>query len=175
MNKNVETQGQVIIPSKKLVEEMAYFMELGFKLINIFPDDDPEIAVMVGHNLHIRLDKNAICTPPSISLLTDDPAQFSCKGTEFKTPNGTFLKILPKSYKVPQVKTKHKFEICKLEKNHSWITGRAGMLYRDLLPSRLGGSIMASHIRIPKGRTSTRYGSLPHNWLSVNLLLLRLG
>lgn len=29
--------------------------------------------------------------------------------------------------------------------------GRAGMLYRDLIPSRLGGRYIASHIRIPKG------------------------
>jgi len=32
-----------------------------------------------------------------------------------------------------------------------WIIGRAGMQYRDLVPSRLGGSIIASHIRIPDG------------------------
>jgi len=29
--------------------------------------------------------------------------------------------------------------------------GRAGMLYRDLIPSRLGGRYIASHIRIPDG------------------------
>jgi quercetin dioxygenase-like cupin family protein len=31
-----------------------------------------------------------------------------------------------------------------------WIIGRAGMRYRDLIPGRLGGSIIASHIRIPE-------------------------
>jgi quercetin dioxygenase-like cupin family protein len=30
-------------------------------------------------------------------------------------------------------------------------TGRAGMLYRDLIPSRLGGRYIASHISIPEG------------------------
>jgi quercetin dioxygenase-like cupin family protein len=29
--------------------------------------------------------------------------------------------------------------------------GRAGMIYRDLLPSRLGGHVIASHITIPEG------------------------
>jgi len=29
-----------------------------------------------------------------------------------------------------------------------WVSGRAGMLYRDLLPSRQGGRYIASHIRI---------------------------
>lgn len=33
----------------------------------------------------------------------------------------------------------------------SWHTGRAGMDYRDLIPGRLGGRFIASHIRIPRG------------------------
>ena len=32
-----------------------------------------------------------------------------------------------------------------------WGIGRAGMQYRDLIPSRLGGRFIASHIRIPVG------------------------
>ena len=36
-------------------------------------------------------------------------------------------------------------------KSSSTIVGRAGMLYRDLIPDRLGGAIVASHIRIPEG------------------------
>ncbi len=32
-----------------------------------------------------------------------------------------------------------------------WGTGRAGMQYRDLIPDRLGGRLIASHIRIPQG------------------------
>lgn len=32
-----------------------------------------------------------------------------------------------------------------------WVTGRAGMEYRDLIPGRLDGRVIASHIRIPNG------------------------
>ena len=32
-----------------------------------------------------------------------------------------------------------------------WKVGRAGMRYRDLIPSRLGGRYIASHIHIPTG------------------------
>jgi len=32
-----------------------------------------------------------------------------------------------------------------------WVTGRAGMFYRDLIPGRLDGRVIASHIRIPRG------------------------
>ena len=32
-----------------------------------------------------------------------------------------------------------------------WEVGRAGMLYRDLIPGRVDGQVIASHIRIPDG------------------------
>ena len=32
-----------------------------------------------------------------------------------------------------------------------WLKGRAGMMYRDLLPDRLGGKLIASHIRLTDG------------------------
>jgi quercetin dioxygenase-like cupin family protein len=34
---------------------------------------------------------------------------------------------------------------------NDWVTGRAGMMYRDLLPGRLGGRLIASHIRLTEG------------------------
>jgi mannose-6-phosphate isomerase-like protein (cupin superfamily) len=34
------------------------------------------------------------------------------------------------------------------ETQNGWIEGRAGMMYRDLIPDRLGGQIIASHIRL---------------------------
>jgi len=48
---------------------------------------------------------------------------------------------------------------CRLEKiaddslveSNEWGTGRAGMQYRDLIPARLGGRLIASHIRILNG------------------------
>ena len=39
----------------------------------------------------------------------------------------------------------------KEEDANAWGVGRAGMLYRDLASSRLGGAFIASHIRIPDG------------------------
>ena len=37
------------------------------------------------------------------------------------------------------------------DKAGQWVEGRAGMQYRDLLPDRQGGKLIASHIRIPIG------------------------
>lgn len=41
--------------------------------------------------------------------------------------------------------------------NDTWYVGRAGMLYRDLIPGRLGGRFIASHIRIPDGGETQDY------------------
>ena len=70
---------------------------------------------------------------------------------ELVAPNGTVIKLVPKTYKVVSPPTQHKFEVRQLRDKEPWVIGRAGMLYRDLIPDRLGGSIMASHIRIPTG------------------------
>jgi hypothetical protein len=35
-----------------------------------------------------------------------------------------------------------------------WIKGRAGMMYKDMLPGRLGGRFIASIIKIPTGGPS---------------------
>jgi quercetin dioxygenase-like cupin family protein len=47
--------------------------------------------------------------------------------------------------------TVHSFVVRRLKDQAPWVIGRAGMHYRDLIPDRLGGSIIASHIRIPDG------------------------
>jgi quercetin dioxygenase-like cupin family protein len=45
----------------------------------------------------------------------------------------------------------HAFAITRADASDAWIAGRAGMHYRDLIPGRLGGRVIASHIRIPDG------------------------
>lgn len=41
--------------------------------------------------------------------------------------------------------------ITRLHSADAWHVGRAGMEYRDLIPGRVGGHFIASHIRIPDG------------------------
>jgi quercetin dioxygenase-like cupin family protein len=43
------------------------------------------------------------------------------------------------------------FTIVRAAAANAWVDGRAGMQYRDLIPGRLGGRCIASHIRIPDG------------------------
>ena len=41
--------------------------------------------------------------------------------------------------------------VSRMQNDADWHTGRAGMQYRDLIPGRLGGQFIASHIRITDG------------------------
>jgi quercetin dioxygenase-like cupin family protein len=54
---------------------------------------------------------------------------------------------------IPQPKTKnpHHPIVSRADDASKWAVGRAGMEYRDLIPGRLGGRVIASHIRIPNG------------------------
>jgi quercetin dioxygenase-like cupin family protein len=45
------------------------------------------------------------------------------------------------------------FVLTRASDDSSWTLGRAGMRYRDLVPDRQGGHLVASHIRIPEGGT----------------------
>ena len=47
--------------------------------------------------------------------------------------------------------------ISRLNAQEAWSAGRAGMQYRDLIPGRLGGRFIASHIRIPNGGETPDY------------------
>lgn len=144
-------QAQLVLPSRDLPADISFFSDLGFKQDNIFPSDNPMVATVSGHGLHIRLDKGATCPPATIHILSDSPELIGKGEKEITAPNGTTITVLPKTYKLKIPSTQHKFEIVRREGSSPWVVGRAGMLYRDLIPNRLGGSIVASHIHIPKG------------------------
>ena len=147
----MNSEALLVLSTTDLTLEMEFFTNLGFRLEKIFPSEDPAIAIMSGHGIQVRLDKLATTTPATIHVLTDDPDQFGERKSDLIAPNGTIFKIHPKTYVLQTPETKHKFEVRRLKDNDPWVIGRAGMLYRDLIDDRLGGSIIASHIRIPDG------------------------
>jgi mannose-6-phosphate isomerase-like protein (cupin superfamily) len=49
------------------------------------------------------------------------------------------------------------FIVSHIGADDTWNEGRAGMQYRDLIPGRLGGRFIASHIRIPAGGETPDY------------------
>jgi mannose-6-phosphate isomerase-like protein (cupin superfamily) len=66
-------------------------------------------------------------------------------------PNGTTVEIINSSTSVVLPELKESLVVRPLTSDASWTVGRAGMRYRDLIPSRLGGAYIASHIHIPRG------------------------
>lgn len=121
------------------------------RLDMIYPADSPEVAVISGHGMRIRIEKGATEAPGTLRILTKEPEQFAEGATEFVAPNGTKIEIDELNPPMIMPETEHAFVVRRLADQAPWVVGRAGMAYRDLIPSRLGGAMIASHIRVPDG------------------------
>lgn len=143
---------EIRLPTDELRNDLPFFTKtLQMRLDSIYPADYPEVAVFSGHGLRIRIEKGATEAPGTIRILTDDPDGFAGGARELIAPNGTRIEIVDKNPPVLLPTTLHSFVVRRLADQAPWVIGRAGMQYRDLIPDRLGGSIIASHIRIPDG------------------------
>jgi quercetin dioxygenase-like cupin family protein len=141
---------EVCLPSQDLSADVDYYTDvLGFRLDTIFPADNPSVATLSGHGLHVRLDRGAEAGPGALRLLCDAPDGFAGGRRELVAPNGVRVVIAEAHPTLDTPPTKHAFVVRHLKDKAPWVIGRAGMSYRDLIPGRLGGSIIASHIRIP--------------------------
>jgi quercetin dioxygenase-like cupin family protein/catechol 2,3-dioxygenase-like lactoylglutathione lyase family enzyme len=141
---------EVCLPSTDLTADLAYYTEtLGFRLDTIFPADDPVVATLSGHGVRLRLERGSTVTPGVLRLLCRDPDAVGGSRRELTAPNGVRILIVDADVPVERPPTAHAFVVRRLKDNAPWVIGRAGMAYRDLIPGRLGGSIIASHIRIP--------------------------
>lgn len=152
MTTNPEINAEILVPSPDIRDDLPFFTKkLGFRLDEIFPADDPAVAVLSGHGLRLRLDSGYEGAMPSLRLLCDNPAEFAGGETSLVAPNGMPVSIIERNPPMETPKTRHRFVVRRLADQAPWVIGRAGMHYRDLIPDRLGGSIIASHIRIPEG------------------------
>lgn len=143
---------EVLLPTSELRDDLPFYTKtLGMQLENIFPADDPSVASFSGHGLRLRIEKGADVAPGHLRILTDTPDNFAGGARELTAPNGTRVSIVPLTPQVEHITPTPEFAVRRLADEAPWVIGRAGMHYRDLIPSRLGGSIIASHIRIPDG------------------------
>lgn len=143
---------EMLLPTTDLRTDLPFYIDtLGMRLEEIFPADNPSVACLSGHGLRIRIEKGAKAAPGTIRLLTDSPAGFLGGRRSLTAPNGTVFEVAPRSPQLVQPPTQHEFRVRRLRDEAPWVIGRAGMHYRDLVPSRLGGAMIASHIRIPDG------------------------
>jgi quercetin dioxygenase-like cupin family protein len=147
----METRAEIRLPTDDLRADLPFYTRvLGLRLDMIYPADDPSVAVLSGHGLRIRIEKGAAEPPGTIRILTDDPA-FAEGQKSLTAPNGTRVEVDEANPPLVLPATEHAFVVRRLADQAPWIIGRAGMHYRDLVPSRLGGAMIASHIRIPDG------------------------
>lgn len=143
---------EIMAPSNDIRDDLPFFTKrLGFRLDQIFPADDPAVAVISGHGVRLRLDIAYEGPAPRLSLLADDPDSVADGERCLTAPNGTVIEIDQKDPPMVLPTTLHNTVVRRLADQAPWVIGRAGMHYRDLIPDRLGGSIIASHIRIPEG------------------------
>ena len=140
------------LPSRDLHADLSFFGKvLGFRLDSIFPADDPAVAVMSGHGLCLRLERGSGAAPGALRLLCDDPAGFAGGERDLVAPNGTRIEVRTAGPVLEIPPTRHALVVQRVHGSGSWGVGRAGMHYRDLIPGRLGGRVIASHIRITEG------------------------
>lgn len=147
-----EIVAEMRLPTQELRDDIPFFTKvLGMKMDMIYPADDPRVGVFSGHGLRLRIDRDATEAPGTLRILCDDPDSFAQGQRMLTAPNGTRVEIDERHPPMVMPETVHSFVVRRLKDQAPWVIGRAGMHYRDLVPDRLGGSIIASHIRIPDG------------------------
>ena len=151
-NSPTEIRAEFRLPTNELRDDLPFYTKtLGMRLDMIYPADYPQVAVLSGHGVRLRIEKGAAEAPGTIRLLCEDPDEVAGGARELVAPNGTRVEIDELNPPMIMPETDHAFVVRRLADQAPWVIGRAGMQYRDLIPSRLGGSIIASHIRIPDG------------------------
>lgn len=145
---------QIVVPCADLNRSLGFFTDrLGFRVEMIFPADNPQTVVISGYGLVLRLEKadGDQISPLTLRLegaFADLPA-----GTPAETfsPDGVRVIFVDDDAAAALPAVTQGFVLSTPEDDGPRSEGRAGMLYRDLIPNRLGGRFVASHISIPQG------------------------
>lgn len=124
---------------------IADYERRGYRLDMIMPADSPRLAVVSKASEMLRL----TATPSGVQV---EPF------TDLGHP------VLPRSTQ--------EFVITRASTG-AWAAGRAGMQYRDLIPGRLGGAFIASHIRIATGGPVNDY--VHHHRVRFQMIFVRRG
>lgn len=138
-----DANGCVVLACRDLAANQAFLESLGFRLRSVFPADDPRELGLAGHGLAVLLRRSE----------RDGGGHLRLRGTAARTvtaPNGASIDFASDAPPPPEAPVAAAFAVHRGD-TATWHTGRAGMLYRDLVPGRLDGHLIASHIRIARG------------------------
>ncbi len=148
----MELATQLVLPCTDLDAALSFYTEsLQFRLELIMPADSPRFAVLTGYGIQLRLElvEQLQISSPAIRLRLWDKDTENFK--PLKAPDGVEIEWLVANATTTIPESTQEFIISRAHTRDSWQAGRAGMLYRDLIPDRLGGKYIASLIRIPIG------------------------
>jgi quercetin dioxygenase-like cupin family protein len=156
---------QIVLPCPNLAETLDFFTgRLGFRIEMIAPADSPRTAVVSGHGVTLRLEteREVAATPAPLVLrllcdLSSMPAEAVREAITLDGPGGIRVEIVDALSIIHLPDGVQEFVVNRVGANDRWNEGRAGMQYRDLIPGRLGGRFVASHIRIPDGGATPDY------------------
>jgi mannose-6-phosphate isomerase-like protein (cupin superfamily) len=138
---------EVVVPCFDLDETLSFFLNsLGFRVEMITPADNPNTAIISGYGVRLCLRSGGSGRDITLRLNSN-----SRQTQTLQAPNGTTVEIINSSTSVVLPELKESLVVTPLTSDASWTVGRAGMRYRDLIPSRLGSAFIASHIHIPNG------------------------
>jgi len=146
-NSNARDIAEVVVPCRELDQTLSFFVDqLGFRVEMITPADNPNTAIISGYGVRLCLRHGGTGENIVVRLHTSDR-----KAQTLQAPNGTMIEIINPNVGVELPELREALVVTPLTSDASWTVGRAGMRYRDLIPSRLGGAFIASHIHIPNG------------------------
>lgn len=139
------TSTSLSVPVTEIAAAVEFLRtEGGFDLLRIHPADAPREARLVrdGTLLDLR-----VGTPTGVTIVIERSGTAESEPTDTHGPDGIVLRLTDAArLTVPPVIEEN--SVGAGDADGRWHVGRAGMEYRDLVPSRLGGAVIASNIRI---------------------------
>jgi len=121
-----------------------YVRELSFRLESVFPADNPRVAVLCGSGMRIRLELENESNQ-------SEKVRIGAPGRQNKrivSPEGIPIDFGEAETKSHPGVPNPELLVQNSGPDAGWVAGRAGMKYRDLIPNRLDGYLIASHIRV---------------------------
>jgi len=143
-NKRIVT----VLSCRDLVASIDFFVErAGFRLESIFPADNPRTALLSCNDFLLRLDRSRNSTNAESQQITLHVPELVSES--IVSPEGVVVRRLAESDFLIPPPEQSSISVTRNGTDADWMEGRAGMKYRDLIPSRLGGFVIASHILVP--------------------------
>ena len=137
----VSSKGSVEISCPDVMTEVEHLQTLGWRIADVFPADDPHRITLEGHGLRLVVNRG-VARPVRVLVPSDTQSRSI-------SPHGTEIVFENREFPVPPLRSSR--VVSRASESDAWHVGRAGMHYRDLVPDRQGGAVIASHIRIPTG------------------------